>query len=82
MFVWSPLGSFFLFVILFLGAFTMGSMQAPDFFIKNVSFRSYLPQEIRTLSVKEIKVAGSFDLLGNALEGGVYDTALGTEYSR
>ena len=45
--------------------------------ISNLMFGYYDPNEIRNLSVKEIKSAKAFDTLNNPIKGGLYDPALG-----
>jgi DNA-directed RNA polymerase I subunit RPA1 len=47
--------------------------------LSNVVFGYYTPDEIRGLSVKEIKSPKAFDALNNAIKGGLYDPALGVQ---
>lgn len=49
----------------------------PHFAVERVKFRFYSPAEIRALSVKEITNVETFDNLGHANRGGLYDPALG-----
>lgn len=49
----------------------------PQFAIEGVKFRFYSADEIRALSVKKITNVETFDNLGHANVGGLYDPALG-----
>ncbi|CAG8589436.1 786_t:CDS:1, partial [Paraglomus occultum] len=45
--------------------------------ITSLAFGCLSAEEIRKISVKEINVAALFDAIGNPVEGGPYDAALG-----
>ena len=49
----------------------------PQFSINGVKFRFYSAAEIRSLSVKEVTNVETFDNLGHANIGGLYDPAFG-----
>ena len=49
----------------------------PQYCIEGVTFRLYSSEEIKALSVKEIKNVETFDNLQQPTTGGLYDPALG-----
>ena len=49
----------------------------PQYCIEGVTFRFYSSEEIKALSVKEIKNPETFDNLSQPTFGGLYDPALG-----
>ena len=49
----------------------------PQYCIEGVTFRLYNSEEIKALSVKEIKNLDTFDNLQQPTSGGLYDPALG-----
>ena len=46
--------------------------------VKSVSFRVYDDAELRKLCVKQLHDSETFDCLGHATSGGLYDLELGT----
>ena len=53
----------------------------PQYCIEGVTFRFYSSEEIKALSVKEIKNPETFDNLSQPTFGGLYDPALGMSYN-
>ena len=53
----------------------------PQYCIEGVTFRFYSSDEIKALSVKEIKNPETFDSLSQPNIGGLYDPALGKIFS-
>ena len=47
--------------------------------ISSVLFGYYSPEEIRSLSVKEISNPKAFDQMNHPISGGLYDPALGVQ---
>ena len=55
--------------------------EIPYLRLRGLSFGTYLPDEIKKLSVKEITNPITFDALRHPTRGGVYDPALGMKNS-